>query len=260
MLYNGTGGQLPVHPEGKVMYYANYFLDGAVKTVEDRRLMESGHAFEWQCCTGTFPQDVAEYANLLYYFDDDSLYVSQYLPSVVDWEKDGRRIRLENYSRYPEESRIRFRIHVDRAVGFNLKLRVPDWAKGRNRLVMDGHVVETEIVPNTWVTLTREWQDGDIVEIEFPFSLYFKSVDDTNKEIAALNYGPIVLVADKMTQFIGDVDKPSAWIRPVAGKPFTFETDPGHVQGYGFLTRTFMPYYKIGEMQWYYMYNRIYAE
>lgn len=67
ILVNGTAGQLPVTPEGKVMYYANYFLGGAVKSVEDRRFQAEGQNFTWQCCTGTFPQIVAEYSNMLYY-------------------------------------------------------------------------------------------------------------------------------------------------------------------------------------------------
>jgi DUF1680 family protein len=257
MLYNGTGGQLPITPEGKVMYYANYFLDGAIKTVEDRRIQEGGHLFEWQCCTGTFPQDVAEYSNMLYYFDDNSIYVSQYLPSKVEWKKDETAILLENYSEYPEVSQVKFRISVENSVEFNLKLRIPSWASGQNILKVNGKVVEAEFSPNNWLTVQKLWQDGDIVEVEFPFSLYFKAVDGKNQDIVALNYGPIVLVADKMTQFIGDVNEPSSWIKPVVEKSLTFVTDKGHVAGYDFLTRTFTPYYKVGSMEWYYMYNRI---
>lgn len=57
---------LPITQDGKVMYYADYFINGGLKSTEDGRLQDNGASFEWQCCTGTFPQDVAEYANLLY--------------------------------------------------------------------------------------------------------------------------------------------------------------------------------------------------
>lgn len=257
MLYNGTGGQLPITSEGKVMYYANYFLDGAVKTVEDRRLQPGGHSFEWQCCTGTFPQDVAEYSNMLYYFDKESIYVSQYLPSKAEWEKDGKNVSVENFSLYPEEDRIKFRVSVESDVEFSLKLRVPSWASRDNKLTINGEAVEVDFLPNNWVTIQRIWQDEDIIELEFPFSLRFDEVDDANGDIAALSYGPIVLAADKMTMFVGDRKDPSSWIFPVKDEPFTFVTKKGHVRGYDFLTRTFTPYYKIGEMQWYYLYNRI---
>ena len=106
MLYNGCGGQLPVTEEGKVMYYADYFLNGAIKTVEDGRMHANGASFEWQCCTGTFPEDVAEYSNMLYYHDRDGLYISQYLPCRVTFEIDGTEIQLENTSFYPKEKVI----------------------------------------------------------------------------------------------------------------------------------------------------------
>ena len=257
MLYNGTGGQIPIEPNGKVMYYANYFLDGAVKTVEDRRIQDAGHAFEWQCCTGTFPHDVAEYTNMLYYCDDESIYISQYLPSILEWKKDGTAVSIENYSMYPEESQVKIRISVGNSVAFNLKLRVPSWAIAHNSLRLNGELLDLELIPNQWVSIEKVWDDGDLVTVDFPFSLYFKAVDEKNTDIVALNVGPLVLVTDKMTQFIGDVDQVSSWIHPVKGEAFTFITDEGHVAGYDFLTRTFSPYYRIGSMQWYYMYNRI---
>ena len=84
MLINGVAGQPPIDSQGHVMYYADYFVDGAVKSVQDRRLQGNGANFEWQCCTGTFPQDVAEYANMLYYTDEEGIYVSQYKMCIRD--------------------------------------------------------------------------------------------------------------------------------------------------------------------------------
>ena len=75
MLVNGTLGQPPITEKGQVLYYASYFQDGALKSYEDRRLQHLGQNFVWQCCTGTFPQDVAEYANMIAYFDDKGVSV-----------------------------------------------------------------------------------------------------------------------------------------------------------------------------------------
>jgi hypothetical protein len=41
---------------------------------------------------------------------------------------------------------------------------------------------------------------------------------------------------------------------------YQFQTDPGHAGAYDFITREFVPYYKVGEMEWYYMYNRIFHD
>jgi hypothetical protein len=53
------------------------------------------------------------------------------------------------------------------------------------------------------------------------------------------------------------MERPEDWIHQVDGELLAFETDPGHVAGYDFLTRRFTPFYKIGSMKWYYLYNRI---
>ncbi|HEY8362192.1 MAG TPA: beta-L-arabinofuranosidase domain-containing protein [Tissierellaceae bacterium] len=257
MLYNGTGAQLPLGPNGKIMYYANYFIDGAVKSIEDRRLQPGGYGFTWQCCTGTFPNDVAEYYNMLYYYDEDSIYVSQYLPSKLMWSKNGNKIEIENFSHYPEEECVKFLIKTDKNIEFNFKFRIPSWLKKELKVKVNGEDINVNVKPNEWGIIKKVWNNNDIITIEMPFDLYFRPVDKKNSDIAALCYGPLVLVTNEMTEFIGDMENPSKWIHSVEGKRMVFRTDKGHVAGYDFLTRVFVPFYKIGPMQWYFMYNRI---
>ena len=257
ILYNGLGGQLPVTPEGRIMYYASYFVNGAIKTTEDRRLFENGSAFEWQCCTGTFPQDTAEYSNLIYYHDDDHLYVSQYLPSVVCFSINNVHLNVENYSCFPEEKTLRFRITTPVPVDFSLCFRTPSWATGKNTfMINDGETIPI-INEKGWMEIRRLWQDGDRIEINYEFMLKFLPVDKQHNDIAALCYGPFVLAAQAMTMLKGDINVPEKWIHPVPGEYCVFETDPGHVCGYDSIRRRFKPYYSIQEKEWYYMYNRI---
>lgn len=266
MLINGSGGQLPVRQDGQVMYYADYFINGGMKTTEDGRLHGNGASFEWQCCTGTFPQDVAEYSNMLYYRDGKDLYVSQYLPSSVTFAAGGCRWSLENSSFYPKEKEIRFVLHGKDAGSpegtFALHFRVPSWAKGRNRVYVNGEEIYAAADPDTWMTLERTWNDGDTILITYEFELYFKAVDAAAPDVAALMYGPLTLVCDKMTLFDGDMEHPAAWIRPVQldGYSFAFRTEPGHVKPFSHLCRNFYPYYEVPEKEWYYMYNRFVQE
>lgn len=257
MLINGTGGQIPITRDGKVFYYANYFVDGAVKTTEDRRLSPDGRNHYWQCCTGTFPQDVAEYANMLYYFTEDALFVSQYLPSEADAQFGGVAVRVRSAADFPREPRVRLRVDADRTVRFSLRLRVPAWANGGNEVWVNEERLSLPCVPNTWLTIDREWRRGDLVRVEFPFSLKFKPVDSKHPDIVALTYGPLVLASTEMTLLEGDRERPEDFIKLVAGEFATFETLPGHAGPNGFLTRRFVPYYAIGEMSWYYLYNKI---
>lgn len=262
LLYNGCGGQLPITREGKVMYYADYFLNGGFKSVEDGRLHPNGTSFEWQCCTGTFPEDVAEYANMLYYQDETGLYVSQYLASKVRFAVEEAGFTLENTSFYPKEKKLQFLLHGEREKKFSLHFRVPSWASGTNRVWVNGALLDAAAKPDTWIALERCWKDGDRVEIEYEFVLRFESVDSYAPEVAALCYGPLTMVCDKMTLFEGNMEKPEEWMEPVQkdGYSFAFRTKPGHVKPFAHLTRDFYPYYEVGAMEWYYMYTKVLPE
>lgn len=256
MLINGVAGQPPIDSEGHVMYYAGYFVDGAVKSLEDRRLQPNGANFEWQCCTGTFPQDVAEYANMIYYTDEEGIYVSQYLPSKASFSIRGSRFALENCSGGDISPIRKFRVQAEGGTSCRISFRIPRWAKGVNRILVNGEDMGLSAQPDTWAVLEREWQADDVIEISLPFSLEFRPVDEENPDIAALCFGPVVLAADKMSLLDGDMEHPEEWITCIDEKQMLFRTAPGHVCPYPQAVRTFRPYYKIPVMEWYFMYVR----
>lgn len=259
LLYNGCGGQIPITKEGKVMYYADYFINGGLKSVEDGRLQNDGTSFEWQCCTGTFPEDVAEYSNMLYYQDENGLYVSQYLASAVYFSIGGKSYKLRNESFYPKEKQLKFTVDAMEEKEFVICFRVPSWAAGKNTVKVNGEIFQADAEPDTWLRIKRNWRDGDTIEIEFAFVLRFQAVDHYAPNVAALCYGPVVLVCSKMTDFTGDMANPQEWLEPIQkdGYSFAFCTKPGHVKPFQHLTREFYPYYEVPAMEWYYMYNRI---
>jgi len=255
LLYNGIGALLPLAPGGKIMYYANYFVDGAVKSIEDHRLLPGGYNFSWQCCTGTFPHAVTEYYNLLYYFDKDSIYVSQYLPSKVEWVVNNIRVEIENFSQYPEEDYLKFQIKVEKEIEFNFKFRCPSWVKKEVEVKINGEDIKLKVEPNNWGVIKKVWNNKDLITIHMPFDLYFKPIDTQNPNIVALLYGPLVLVTDEITELVGNIENPENWIHPIEEGEMLFKTAKGHVAGYDFKTRTFSPFYKVGPMKWYFMYN-----
>ena len=260
LLINGTLGQPPITEKGQVLYYASYFADGAIKSYEDRRLQHLGQNFVWQCCTGTFPQDVAEYSNMIAYFDDGGAYVSQLIPAKIAFTHAGQAVTIVSDGEFPMKPEARMTVHVDASAAFALRIRVPDWASGANIVTVNGEKLDAAIVPDTWLTIERTWQDGDEVCLTLPYALRFKAVDPQHPNVVALCWGPMVLVSDEMTVLVGDQARPEDWIRPVPGEENVFETLPGHTGIYDFVCRRFRPYWQVGLMQWYYMYNRIYPD
>lgn len=260
LLVNGVLGQPPITPKGQVLYYASYFLDGALKSYEDRRLQHLGQNFVWQCCTGTFPQDVAEYANMIAYYDDNGVSISQFIPAKIEFERDGRHVTLVSDGDFPAKPIVHILVHTDAPTSFALRIRMPDWAVNANSLRVCGKMQTVDAAPGTWLTIEREWHDGDEICLTMPYALKFEPVDAQHPNVVALRWGPMVLVSEEMTVLVGDSEHPEEWIQPVPGEENVFETLPGHTGVYDFVVRRFVPYYKVGLMQWYYMYNRIYPD
>lgn len=260
ILINGTLGQPPITKKGQALYYASYFADGAIKSYDDRRLQHLGQNFVWVCCTGTFPQDVAEYANMICYMDNGDPCISQFIPAKISFTKNDVPVILTSDADFPKEHQAHFIVEAKAKVSFALRIRVPAWANGENVVLINGQKVDVSCIPGTWMVLEREWADGDEVTIELPYRLYFKEVDPQHSNVVALMYGPLVLACDEMTVLVGDREHPEDWIKPVEGEANVFETLRGHTGRYEFITRRFRPYYSIPLMQWYYMYNRIYTD
>ncbi|MBQ9252763.1 MAG: glycoside hydrolase family 127 protein [Clostridia bacterium] len=260
LLINGVLGQPPITDKGQVLYYASYFLDGALKSYEDRRLQHLGQNFVWQCCTGTFPQDTAEYANMIAYYDSEGLYISQLIPAAVDFTAQGIPVTLFSEGDFPASPEAHFRLRSPSPVHFTLRIRVPSWATESNQVRVNGEALDLPLVPNTWLTLDRLWKDGDEVVLSLPYRLRFQAVDPQHPNVVALCYGPLTLACEEMTVLVGDQAHPENWILPVEGEQNVFRTLPGHSGFYPQICRTFRPYYTIGLMKWYYLYNRIYPD
>ncbi len=260
LLVNGTLGQPPITEKGQVLYYASYFLDGAVKSYEDRRLQHLGQNFVWQCCTGTFPQDTAEYANMIAYFDDGGVYISQLIPAEIRFSAGGTDVTVVSDGDFPRRHGAHFTVRTAQVAAFRLSVRVPEWATEDSRVQVNGREEALMPVPGTWLTLDRTWQDGDEVTLSLPYRLRFRAVDREHPNAVALCYGPLVLCCDEMTVLVGDREHPEEWFEPVEGEENTFRTLPGHSGVYRHICRTFRPYYTVGLMQWYYVYNRIYPD
>ena len=92
-----------------------------------------------------------------------------------------------------------------------------------------------------------------MVKIGMP--LYFEKIDNKNKDIVSLLYGPVVLVSDDLAAFCEDPDHVEEWIERVPGERLKFRTKPGAMEGiYDFETRDFVPYWSYPEGKWYFLY------
>jgi hypothetical protein len=202
---------------------------------------------DFWCCTGTGVENHGKYGDSIYFHNQSQLYVNQFIGSELDWKEKGLRVRQE--SRFPDEQQSRIAIHCAKPVELELKIRHPDWARKGFEIAVNGQEVEAG-EPGSYVSIKREWKDGDQIEIKMPYALREEGFAD-NPERAAVLDGPLVLsaVIDMKKPNPGIVGGPAAWLgelQPVANKTATFTGTIFRVPGEEKPeTLTLEPFYKL---------------
>jgi uncharacterized protein len=239
LVYSGLGSALPMAGRGDTFYYSDYRLGGGRKIYyEDAR---------WPCCSGTYPQAVTDYHNLIYFRDAAGLYVNLFVPSRVEWNQKGILVVVEQETGYPEADTVVLTVRPGKSAQFDLKFRVPAWAVGVTARV-NGSPVEAAATPGSWAVIRRTWKPGDRVEIKIPLEFRLAPVDKEHVKRVAITRGPVVLVRREDPVIVpppgGDL---AGWLRPVDGKTPEYRVE-GQPHG------AFVPFYSLGLNEPYNMY------
>ncbi|MEV2217629.1 beta-L-arabinofuranosidase domain-containing protein [Streptomyces sp. NPDC050997] len=145
------------------------------------------------CCGGTGMENHTKYQDSVYFrsADGDALYVNLSLASTLRWPERG--FVIEQSSAYPAEG-VRTLTFREGGGRLDLKLRVPSWATGGFIVTVNGVRQQVEAVPDSYLTLSRDWRRGDRVRISAPYRLRVeRALDDPT--VQSLFYGPVLLVA-----------------------------------------------------------------
>lgn len=228
VIINGMLAALPMQPDGRTFYYSDYH-PGAHKQY---------FPASWPCCSGTYPENTADYPLDIYFHDDDGLYVNLFTPSEVGWQFGEERVTVDQQTDFPKSDTMTFTVHLKRPARFALNVRDPKWASGAAKIAVNDRLLKIKSFPGTFLKIYRKWRDGDIVTVTLPMSLRFEPVDAQDPNLAALMYGPVMLVAeaDGQVTFKEDQSKPDQWIHLQDPDSLTFQAADG--------TR-FRPFYLI---------------
>lgn len=161
--------------------------------------MQPGHfktfSSKWDscwCCDGTGMENHAKYARGIYYHDADALWVNLYLASELRWREKGLTIR--QHTRFPEANDVRLEVACAHPVRATLRLRHPHWSTPAMAVRLNGKPVDAGR-PGTYLDLTRDWHDGDVLEIGLRTPLRIERMAHHPSTLAILA-GPTVLAAD----------------------------------------------------------------
>ena len=261
LLYNAIGAALPIADGGRAFYYGDYRLGGGMKV------------YNWEtftCCSGTYLQNVAEYHNLIYFHDERGLFVNLYLPSTVTWRHAEATVSVQQITAYPDEGTAHFIVSMTAPGALALRFRVPTWCAGAG-VSVNSVLVAAVAEPGSWLTIERNWNDGDSVDLVLPMVFRLCPVDAQHPNRVALMRGPVVYVLegtyhDPAFSLPNDDGELVNWLQPErASRPrgvhgaYLPELDPPTVyrvvppDGPPARLR-FRPFYEIGEGYPYFMY------
>jgi len=186
-------------PEQGMIAYMTKVQPGGFKT-------HSTKYNSFWCCTGTGFESPAKFQKMIYSYDDKSLYVNMFIPSVLSWKEKG--ITIKQLTKIPDEEQTVLEIQTNAPSEFSLKIRHPYWVgNGEMKILINGKTCKTFSLASQFAEIKRIWKSGDKVTIQLPMKLRVEPLTPSQKFVS-VSYGPVVLAAEYPSE---DLKKTDYW-------------------------------------------------
>lgn len=200
------------------------------------------------CCVGSGMENHARYGEFIYFTDArENLYVNLFIPSTLEWESRG--VKIEQITEFPYSDAVRLRIESPKAQRFELNLRYPAWAVEGYELSVNGRSVKHDATPGSYVSIKRNWRQGDEVLFVPRQSLHSEKIPGDSM-VRAYLYGPIVLssVLEEREEIpvivADDVSDAAGLVKCTDKKRLRFETLTAEP-----VQKELIPYFEVGGRQ-----------
>lgn len=128
VLYNGFLSGISM--DGKSFFYENPIeqdpkfnnINPSTNTKENFAITERVEIFKCSCCPPNIVRFIPSIGNLMYNYDEDTVYIQQYINSVAEFEN----IRISQKTEYPHNGKIKINFSVPQK---RIALRIPFWCK-----------------------------------------------------------------------------------------------------------------------------------
>ena len=143
------------------------------------------------CCNANGPRAFAMIPQFAYQVVGETIHINFYAPSEADLVLPGRKnVLLRQMTDYPATDKIEIEVNPAKDADFTVALRIPAWSKQVD--VSVNGKSEKEILPGSYLSLTRKWKKGDRISIKL--DMRARLVEQNGAQ--AIVRGPIVLARD----------------------------------------------------------------
>lgn len=198
VLYNS--GLSGISTSGKEYFYANplRMIEGARNYNDHENATETPEREPYLacfCCPPNLVRTVAKVSGWAYSLTEKGIAVNLYGGNELRTHlAEGGEIALKQETRYPWEGCVRLSVEKTRSAPWELRLRIPGWAAGA-KVMVNGKPVDSEVRPGSYLSLTKNWQAGDVVALDFPLEVQLLEGHPRIEEVrnqVAIKRGPVV--------------------------------------------------------------------
>lgn len=198
------------------------------------------------CCCGTGMENHSKYGDSIYFHNDTDLYVNLFIASTLDWKQ--KELKITQQTNYPENGKTKLSFECQKPTKLDVYIRYPYWAKKGASVKINGKDIKITSTADSFIKLSKQWNSGDTVDIDFPMSLRLEPMPDNDKRVSIM-YGPTVLAGElgsendpkskdpfyvpvllpnnrPIDQWVKPTDKPLHFMLEKAGQPRDVELYP----------------------------------
>jgi len=170
--------------------------------------------FGCACCPSNICRFIPSLPGYIYAVKENSLYVNLFIGNNSSVKVGGKMIDLSMATEYPWNGNIRIEVNPKSKQTFDLKLRIPGWARGQvvpsdlysyadslklgYSVLVNGTPVNSTI-DKGYFTISRQWKNGDVVTIAYdmePRLVKANKKVEADRGRLAIERGPIVYCAE----------------------------------------------------------------
>jgi hypothetical protein len=155
--------------------------------LESKGQHERSPWFSCACCPSNITRFLPSLPGYIYALQDDQLYVNLFIQSEADLKLAGKEVKVRQVTDYPWSGKVKLLLEPEKEVDFTVMLRIPGWVLGQAvpsdlyhflkkeisppEVRVNGEKVKLELVKG-YLPLRRQWQPGDMIEINFPLLVH----------------------------------------------------------------------------------------
>ena len=183
------------------------------------------------CCEGQGTRMIGALPEFIYSVAGDGVYVDLFAPSTFKFAIKAGTMSLKMVTQFPYDQRVQLIVNVDEPFESGIRIRIPSWAAHEMSVMVNGKKYISG-KPGTYITLLRQWKNGDTISFTLPMAFrmtrYTGEEHDPGHERYALEYGPVLMAYVSMKGQKENLMLPVSpeklikSLKTVAGKPLHF--------------------------------------